>query len=294
MKPRLVVAGALVCIFSAAAVRAEGPCSMQSISGTYALSEKGSSSILDPNSQPYPYHWAGAVAPFVALGEVTFGNNGVGEGFYWIRIGSFNSGPEPTPVEVTITEINEDCSGKWQFEFNLLGTQYTIVERFVLFGNGREFRSIPIQTGVPTMAWIGEGHRVSKPGELLGSCGSHTAQGSYLLAAENLVRLGPNPIFADAVLLRLSISNTGNVEGTLYEKLGPTGNIQLPVWGTITVSSDCSFTSALNAVVQGNPTTIPMRGVFFNEGKELYALNVNSRTVGTQYSFGYGQRIGPE
>lgn len=291
---RFVVIGTLLWICTAAAIRAEGPCSLQSATGTYVLYEKGSSSVLDPNSQPYPYHWAGAVAPFIALTEVTVGPDGIGEGFYWIRIGSFNSGAEPTPFQMTITEMNEDCTGKWQFEFNLLGTAYTIVERFVLFDNGREIRSIPITTGVPTMAWISEGHRISKPGELLGNCGPQTAKGTYLMTAENLVRLGPNPILSDAVLLHLDISNSGDVTGTLYEKLGPTGNIQLPVWGTMTVSPNCSFTSNLNAVVQGIPSVIPLRGIFFNQGKELYGLNVNARTVGTQYSFGHGERIGPE
>lgn len=291
---RIVFVGILICLCSAAALRADSPCNLQTFTGTYALYEKGSSSILDPNSQPHPYHWAGAVAPFLALGEVTMGPNGIGEGFYWIRIGSFNSGPDPVPLELTITEINEDCTGKWQFVFDLLGTPYTIVERFVVSDNGREVHSIPTATGVPTMAWIGEAHRMSKPGELLGNCGSHTAKGKYLMAADNLVRLGPNPILSDAVLLLLDIANSGDVTGTLYEKLGPTGNIQLPVWGTLTVSEDCSFTSSLNAVVQGNPTTIPLRGVFFDEGKEFYGLNVNARTVGTQYSFGHGKRIGPE
>lgn len=293
MSSLLKFAVTLLCTCAVAGAFAQGPCTLQTIAGTYAFYEKGSSAILDPNSQPYPYHWAGAIAPFISLGEVTISPNGTGEGFYWIRIGSFNSGADATPFQVAVTELNEDCTGKWQFDFTLMGTTYTIEERFVLFDNGRQLRSVPTITGIPTMAWIGEGHRISKPGESLANCGPHTARGTYVLSTENLVRMGTNPIFADAALLKLNFLNGGNVTGTLYEKLGIKGDIQLPVWGTISVNPDCSFDSALNVVVQGVPSVIPMRGVFMDEGKKLYGLNVNSRAVGTQYSFGQGERIGP-
>jgi hypothetical protein len=295
MKGRLRVLVVLFCFCVAIpAAYAQGPCTLQTLTGTYAVSERGSSAILpDPAPDPYLYHWAGYLAPFVAMGEVTFGPDGTGTGYYWIRIGSFTGGPDPIPLEVTITELNEDCTGKWQFPFNLLGTTYTIEEGFIVFDNGRQVRSIPTVTGVPTMTWIGEANRISKPGESLNTCGPQTANASYLMAADNLVRMGSNPIFSDVVLLRMSISMTGDITGTLYEKLGPTGNIQIPVWGTIDVNPDCSFASTLNAVVQDKPTTIPLRGVFFDQGKRLYGMNVNARTVGTQFSFGEGQRIGP-
>lgn len=295
MKIRLNLISKVFCLCAATAACAQGPCTLQSLTGTYAFYEKGSSSILAGSSATYPYHWGGAVAPFLAIGEVTFSSDGIGRGFYWIRIGSFNSGSEPTPVEVTATELTSDCTGRWEFGFNLLGTVYTIEERFVISDNGRQFRSIPTNTGVPTMAWVGEGHRISKPNDMLANCGSHTLNGSYLITGENLVKMGAaSPILSDAVLLRLDFSSGGEVAGTLYEKMGPTGDIQLPVWGTFSIEPDCSFTSSLNAVVQGNPTTIRMRGILFDEGKEIYALNVNDRAVGTQYSFAQGQRIGPE
>jgi hypothetical protein len=302
MNSRFNVVVALLGLCAAPAVYAGAPCTLHSLSGTYAFYEKGSSTILDPTAPTYPLHWAGAIAPFIATGQITIGPNGTATGFFWIRIGSYNSGPDATPVQLTITELNEDCTGKWQFAFNLLGTLNTIEERFVVFDEGRQFRSIPTVTGVPAMAWIGEGHRISKIGEghrdgksdaFVDNCGPRTAKGTYLVPAENLVRLGQNPIFSDAALLRLDVSMDGDVEGILYEKMGPTGNIQLPVQGTITVNPDCSFAESLNVTVMGNPSTIPLRGVFFDEGKKLYAVNVNTKTMGTQYSFGQGERIGP-
>jgi hypothetical protein len=268
---------------------------METFTGTYVFYERGSSAVFDPASQPYLFHWAGAFAPFVTIGEVTMGPGGVGQGFYWIRVGSLSGGPDPIPVEVTVTELNEDCTGTFSYVVNLPGSPgpATIVERFILFDNGREFRSIPTVTGIPTVAWIGEGHRISKHGEALNTCGPQTPNGSYVWAVENLLRFPTTPILSDVLLLRLEISMTGDVTGTLYEKFGPTGNIQLPVWGTLTVNPDCSFSSTLNVVIQGNPVTIPVRGFFFDQGKELFGLNVNARPVGTQYSFGEGWRIGP-
>ncbi|MDT8067128.1 MAG: hypothetical protein ROO76_03075 [Terriglobia bacterium] len=277
------------------AAQAQGPCNLKSLTGTYAIAEKGSSAILDPNSEPYPLHWAGALSPFVAIGEVTFDGNGIGKGFYWIRIGSFSSGPDPVPVEVTVTELNADCTGKLQFPFNLFGSTYTVEERFISFDNGRESRSIPTETGVPTLTYVGETHRIGKPGDPPNSCGQQTAQGSYLWTVENLVRFDtPYPIFSDALLIRMNVSMTGEFTGTLYEKLGPTGNIELPVWGTTTVNPDCSFVSILNIDFPnlGITATAPVRGVLYDEGKKAFGLNMNSGPIGTQYSFGEAVRIG--
>jgi hypothetical protein len=290
-----VIAGLLLAFgLAVPAAQAQGPCTLQTIAGTYVISEKGSSAILDPNSAPYPLHWAGALAPFVAIGEVTFGNDGIGRGFYWIRIGSFNGGLDPTPVEVTITEINADCTGRWRFPFNLLGNTYTIEERFVAFDNGRETRSVPTVTGVPTLTWIGESHRISKPSELLNTCGPQTGYGSYLMAVESLVRFDPaNPIFSDALLLRLDISMSGDYTGRLYEKLGPTGNIVLPVSGKLTVNPDCSYATDLIIDFGGGVTAAaPVRGVFFDQGKKMFGLNMNNGPLGTQFSYGEGVRIG--
>jgi hypothetical protein len=288
----LTIAALLVCLGFAIPAQTQGPCTLDTITGTYALYERGSSAIFTQASQTYPFHWAGAFAPFVGVGEVTFGPDGIGKGFYWIRIGSFNGGPDPIPVETTITEMNEDCTGKWQFEFNLMGSPTTIEERFILFDNGRQFRSIPTSTGIPTMVWIGEGHRLSRAADPVNTCGPQTSNGTYLLTVENLVNFPTTPIFSDALLLRLDISMNGDYTGMLYEKFGPTGGIELPVWGTMMVNPDCSYASDLQFTLNGVLKTAPMRGVFFDQGKKLYGLNVNRRAVGAQYSFGEGQRIG--
>jgi hypothetical protein len=294
-----VVAGALVCLTTAVRVaEAQAPCTAQAMTGTYALSARGSSTILDPLSHPYPYHWAGALAPFAAIGQVTIDPSGLGRGYYWISIGSLTAGLDPFRLEATVTELNPDCTGKWQYVVDLFGTPVTIEERFILFDNGREFRSIPTVTGVPAMAWVGEGHRISKPSEPLDTCGPQTAKGTYVAVAENLVHpvwLGPNPVYSDTLLMRFDVSMSGEFTGTLFEKLGPKGDIESPIWGTMTVHADCSFEATLNLIVHGTPATAPLRGVFFDQGQQYYVMGVrvSPGLGGIQYSFGQGQRTRP-
>lgn len=291
---------ALLCM-AVPTAQAQAPCSLQTFTGTYAFYERGSSSIFDANSQPYPFHWAGAYAPFVTVGEITIDPGGIGHGFYWIRVGSFNAGPDPIEVIATVTEMNADCTGKFTYQVNLPGNSEptTIVEQFILLDNGREYRSVPavIQNGIAPLTWLGEGHRISKPGELLNTCGAQTAKGTYVWAVENLVQFTPDaPIFSDALLLTMDVSMTGDYTGMLYEKLGPTGNIVLPTSGTIIVNPNCSYAATLNLTIQNVPVSIPIRGVFFEQGKKLYGLAVDpaqADTGGTEFSFGQGQRTNP-
>lgn len=287
----------LMCLAVAVpAARAQGPCYVDTFTGTYVFYERGSSAILDPSQgSPYPFHWVGSVAPFVTVGQIRMWPNGTGEGFYWIRAGWLHGGADPIPFTLTVTEINPDCTGKITYSLALPGNPMptTVVERIILFDNGREFRTIPteILNGITPLAWIGEGHRLAEGSPMPQPCGPQTARGAYLMWGENLVRLGQNPIFADTVLLRFDVSMDGELTGTFYEKLGPTGNIQLPMSGTIAVAPDCSFAAALNVTILGVPKTISVRGVFFDQGKKLYGLNVASGPGGTQWSFGEGQRI---
>lgn len=300
MKTSVVAAALLVCLcFGVPAAQARNQCSLDSFAGTYAFYERGSSAIFPAASETYPFHWTGDYAPFVTVGEVTMTPGGVGEGFYWIRVGSFNSGPDPVPVEIKVTEMNTDCTGKFQYDFNLFGSPMTIEERIVLFDNGREFRTIPISTGIPSVTWIGEGHRIRRSDEPLTTCGRQTARGSYLWSVENLVKFGPSaPIFSDVLLMRLDVAMNGDFTGQIFEKLGPLGppgGVLPPATGTISVNPDCSFEMSLHLTVQGNPVTIPIRGVFYDQGKKLYGLQVSGGggSGGTQYSFGEGQRIVP-
>ena len=292
----LLVVGFVAAVVAVPAAQAQAPCTAQSMTGTYAFYERGSSAILNSSVQPYPFHWAGAFAPFVVVGEITIGPDGVGNGFFWLRAGSYKTGLDPVPFQVTVTEMNADCTGKFTTTLSLPGgLSPTIVERVILMDNGREYRAIPtsIVNGITTSAWVHEGHRISKPGETLATCGPQTARGTYVSIAENLVWFREGmPIFADVVMSRTEVSMTGDFSGTFYEKLGPAGGIELPTWGTTTVNPDCSFATTMNIDIAGVPVTVPVRGVFFDGGKKMYMLNMNQNPEGTLFSFGQGQRVG--
>lgn len=281
----------LLCTWVAVpAVYAQQQCSLQTLTGTYAIYEKGASSFLSLTPSPFPF-FPGITAPFVNVGELTFSPYGVAEGFYWIKIGALNGGLDRIPDHATVTEMNPDCTGKLRYTVNLSGISATIEERIFVFNEGREFRSVPtsIQQGIDTLAWFGVGQRISKSSHPVDSCGPQTAHGAYVVTAESIVNTEQGNV-ADALFIRENVSLTGDYTGTLYEKLGPVSIDGLPVSGKYNVSPDCSFTSTLVVVIQGTPVTISINGVFYNEGHDFYALAMD---LEVPYSFIQGKRIGP-
>lgn len=297
--PLFVMLGLLVCCCVALpAANAQETCSLQTMVGTYAMYERGSSLSLDPTQQPYPVHFGGAVAPFANVGLIRMNSNGVGEGYYWIYAGLINGGFEPIPVQVTITEMNADCTGKFTYVASLPGgLSATVEERFFLFDNGREFRSIPttIHNGIGTLAWLGTGHRISKSANPVHSCGQQTAIGTYILSVENIIMDQPTSAIADTLMIREDVSMTGDYTGKMYEKYADHPPVETWVQGKVTVNPDCSF---------ANSTQIPQyyvnvlaKGVFFNQGKEFFAIipgdpGLPMDQQWLKYSFVYGKRVG--
>lgn len=288
----LVIAGLLLCLGMLVPVaQAQEKCTLQTLAGTYVEYGRGASVAADLTTQPFPFHWAGATATFVFVGQVTFTGGGSGDGYYWIKIGTMNTGFDPYPVHVTVTELNENCTGKYQYDVSLPGVpSATIVERFILMDNGREYRSIPasIQNGIPILSWLTVGQRIRKHTDPVATCGPQTIRGTYLFAVENVIAADPTTAFFDNVLLHLNVSMDGNFTGMLYEKLGPIENIELPVWGTVTIDPDCSASQLLNVEIQGVPVTVSIRGFYFNEGKQFYGMAMDQEIP---YSFSEGRRI---
>jgi len=100
---------------------------------------------------------------------------------------------------------------------------------------------------------------------------------------------------AELSLIRTDVAMTGEYTGLLYEKFGAASIDGRPAWGTVTVNPDCSFANSLH--IQGVGSTIELRGIFFNEGKDYYAMAVPDPTLpasdfGIKYSFCQGTRIG--
>jgi hypothetical protein len=287
-----LIALLLCCCVPVPALHAKDTCSTQTLVGTYAVYEKGASSFLNltPPPSQFPF-FAGITAPFVNVGEVTFSPTGVGTGFYWIKIGALNGGFDPIPDSVTVTEINPDCTGKVKYIVNLSGISAIIEERIFVFDEGREIRSVPtsIQQGIDTLAWFGVWRRISKSNRPVHSCGPWTARGTYLLTAENIVNTEQGNV-ADALFIREQVSWNGDYTGTLHEKLGPLSVDGLGVTGKYDVNMDCSFTNVMVVPIQGVSVTVTMKGVFYNQGHDFYALAMD---LEVPYSFIEGKRIGP-
>ena len=308
MNRTLKLIALLLCLCVAGpAVYAEEKCSLQTFSGTYVSYDRGSSLTIDltsmgvlgpaPGAPPSPPAWVAlGIVPFVNIGHVTYTPDGIGDGYFWLWGGMVRPALEPVPVHITVTEMNEDCTGKFQYT---LPNGATIQERFIIFDNGREYRSVPTTLappGIPTLAWIGTGHRISKSTEPVNSCGPHTAHGRYLLTCENILKSGlyPTRAVADTFLLSSDVSMAGDYTGTLYEKFGMK-SIELPVNGTMTVNPDCSLTDTLN--IPDIDSTVILKGAFFNEGKEFYSMGILNPTTPVEnqdikYSFCQGTRIG--
>ncbi len=298
MNRTIVITAVLVCLCSVAPIAcAQTPCTLQTMAGSYAFYQKGASMAVDPSQPAYQPYFVGILAPFITVGQITFDSTGNGKGYYWIYIGAINGGFDPIPVQVAITEMNRDCSGKFQYAIALPGIpNATIEERFVLFDNGREWRSVPtlIQNGIDTLAWLGFGQRISNSPVPVASCGPQTARGTYLLSAENII--GTSVAVSDSLMIRFDISPSGAYAGRLYEKIGPV-SVDTPALGTIIVNPDCSFTATL-MVPEFFSTAITMKGVFFNEGKEYYTIAIEDLSLppdqqGIKFSFAYGRRINP-
>jgi hypothetical protein len=284
------------CLGIAPAAHAQGKCSLKTFAGTYVSFERGSSLTIDlesqgvflpiPNAPKNPLAWeARGIVPFVNIAQVTYTPDGVGNGYFWMFAGTAGATLDPVPLQIIVTELNEDCTGKFQYT---LPNEVTIVERFIVFDNGRQYRSIPSSGGIPTLAWIGNGQRIAKPSELVHSCGPQTAHGTYLMTCENILRSAyyPTKAVADTLMLRMDVSMGGDYSGLLYERYGKEFIDARPSWGTINVSPDCSFTATLSIEKAG---TLQERGLFFNEGKEFYGMGIN--LDGIKYSFCQGTRI---
>src|SRR3974390_1368786 len=256
-----------VCVAIPAAY-AQEKCNLQMISGTYVGYERGYSLAVvpDPPKKYFPF-FTGAMAPFANISHVTFTSDGMGKGYFWMYLGSVGATTKPIPVQVTVTEMNPDCSGKFVYVAGPNGA--TIEERFILLEDGREIRSLPtsISNGVPGLAWTGAFHRISEGSAPVTSCGAQTGKGRWLTTCENILWWSGDTAWADTLFLREDVSDTGEFTGTLYERLGDYGDITHPIWGKIAIKPDCAYTEYLNIKDIGSALA---KGIYFDEGKQSY------------------------
>lgn len=274
--PILVVVMLSLALLPAAA-RAQGRCTMQTLAGTYAFHGGGTSTVaLAPAPSPFLFHWSAVTAPVDIVGQFTLKPDGTAEGFYWLLLGSLNSwtllGLDPIPWHAIVTDLKPDCTGVVEYPVAIPGLPpSTIVERFFVMDNGRQWLSVTAETGVPTDVWHTEVHRLTNALRPPGWCGPQAFQGVYLARCRGLESPSDTlPFFSGASIFRNTMLRDGTYEGMVYTKTGPS-YMELPVYGAHAVGADCTLTMTLRLPAMPGLENVG-RGVVFNEGKEAFFL----------------------
>jgi hypothetical protein len=299
----LAAASLLVCLgLLVPRVQAQGNCSLETITGTYAFEERGAVELLSlPTTAP-------VIVPFANLGEINLtpkeGNGSYGSGFYWGQRGAGSAANDNPPKEtVTIDNltINADCTGTVTYTLDQSGAQ--IVEDLFVFDEGREARSVlhsftPANPDVINlMAWTGTFHRIAKRGEAV-NCGPQTGAGTWLTTGEGITAVPSglfpsitDPALYGKVITRFHCSLSGDCAGgPLYEKFGAFSSGAIKE-GHVTTFSDCSFEGSI--IFAGEPnTTYQTRGVFFDQGRQFYSLMFGPSDGTLEFAPSQGTLIG--
>ena len=167
-----------LCLFAClSAAYGQGRCNTNTITGTYVFNFTGSSTIVF-GPAPDGLHWNALYGPIAGVGVATFSPDGSADGSLWLIAGALNFGLDPIPWQATFS-VNDDCTGVIEYYF----LTEVLREGFVVLDNGREIRSVVVQTGVPTATWITTLRRIDS------SCGRHKVHGDYLFECKNLFQL---------------------------------------------------------------------------------------------------------
>jgi hypothetical protein len=245
----------------APAAFAQAPCSIQTITGTYAVQTTGwsaSGRVIDSPLGP-AYEVRGGEA--VLVGQVTIAPDGTAAGNYW---GVYVAFPIPVTPFTAQYRVKTDCTGETTDESGY-------VDKFVVLGNGKEIRA---------MGWLGFGtnlshsYRITRADDPAPRCGQHTLRGTYMESCEGFAftgELDPDgmPLLATANSLMVWTARDGGLTGTYRGKYFgfPDTLIESPLSGTYTVREDCTVDLDLALGVMPG-FTIKARSVFFDQGKQ--------------------------
>ena len=256
---------ALVVVLAAAAPAAWAqPCSLQTVTGTYAVQVTGRSyvgSVMNVEGYGPIYELLGGQA--VIVGQLTIAANGAYTGTYW---GVYVAAPiPPTPVAGWVS-VNPDCT------INDSGT-----DKGVVLDNGQEIRFITWQAeGTNISTWYrmtpadGEGPR----------CGQQTFSGTYMERCEGYsffsLGEGQPPGVATSTSLLLYSARDGVLTGTYKGKVFGYPNqpplVESALSATYTVNPDCTIEKVYSLGFLPPGYVIKSRGVLFDEGKQGVGL----------------------
>jgi hypothetical protein len=278
MRGKLIAALVIAVVAAAPAAWAQAPCSLQTVTGTYAVQTTGwsaSGSMADIPGYGPVYNLVGGSA--VLVGQATIAANGTYTGSYW---GVYVAAPIPTTPFTGRISINPDCTG----ESSDLGG----IDELVVLDNGKEIRAIT-RTAFGTI--LSTWYRMTPANGQGPSCGRQTFSGTYVERCEgySLVAGDPPGVATSNSLMVYSARDgvlTGTYKGKVFgyptEKWTESG-----LSATYTVSPDCTIEKVYSFGFLPAGYTVKARGVLYDEGKQgvglpmgIYAGNTFAMPVG--------------
>jgi opacity protein-like surface antigen len=260
MRGKLIAALVIVLAAAAPAVWAQ-PCSIQTVTGTYAVQVTGRSASGTLNVPYSFYELQGGQASLV--GQVTIAPSGAYTGTYW---GVYVMMPiQPTPFAGWVS-VNPDCT------INDSGT-----DKGVVIDNGKEIRFITWQGGGTNIStW----YRMSPANGQGPSCGQQTFSGTYMERCEgySFFSLGEAqlPGVATSTSLLLYSARDGVLTGTYRGKVFGYPNqpplVESALSATYTVNPDCTIEKVYSLGFLPPGYVIKSRGALFDEGRQGVGL----------------------
>lgn len=267
MNRRAFFAVTLLLLVGVMPANAQGPCSLNTIAGTYAYEFKGQafaggiSSATLPGGIPM---LEGTVFPIYFTGVVTVGRDGTAEGSYSGLFGLVPLGyPDPLPLTASTFTVHPDCTGEMEAPNGFGGIN---VDKIVVLDEGREIRTVGI-SGAP-FAWQFTMVRIGRGAEPAPLCGPETIRGTYVMRCEGfeVTSPGPPPAFASVLpLFVFDVAAGGTMTGRHYSRDHPAEGFAMS--GQMTLNPDCTTQSAMQTEALPG-ATILTKGVAYDNGKE--------------------------
>lgn len=244
----------------APAALAQAPCSLQTITGTYAVQTTGWSAYGSIFTSPLgpTYQLVGGHA--VLVGEATVAPDGTVAGAYW---GVYVAFPIPVTPFTSRMTVNPDCTGEG------IDDATGGVDKLVVLDNGKEIRAITwVGFGTSVTTW----HRITRAGDVAPRCGQHTLRGTYTELCHGF-SIGEGGSVATSTALMVWSAKDGRLAGTYKDKqFGfPDTFTESGLSGTYTVNGDCTVDVDLSLDVFPG-LTIKGRSVLFDQGKRGYGV----------------------
>jgi hypothetical protein len=290
---RVSVVLAILLLATVSVARAEAPCSINTVRGTYAFELKGQGFWGDLLLPPYPPPvppippvlplLLGKALPIYFAGTMTVSGDGTAVGSYWGLFGMVAVGvDDPEPWSATVT-VHPDCTGELTYPNAFGGTN---VEKLVVLDNGLEIRTVSVAD--TPMPWQTTAVRISRTSGKVPMCDPSAARGRYVMRCDGMEGAPPPAYVGVAGMFVFEVAADGTMTGRHFGRGHPLEGYE--TGGTVTLKPDCTlkFTQWTDALPPG--ATILAKGVLYDNGREMFGapLTVSLGHMDVPGFFGLG------